>query len=89
MQLLIAILMTFCVAMPAIADQQATVIGQLKTRDKLVIMMLGEDAPLFTIKDQNGKVIVSELTEDQIREEHEDLHKIIKELIASYLDASL
>lgn len=89
MQLLIAILMTFCVAMPAIADNQATVIGQLKTRDKLVIMMLGEDVLLFTIKDQNGRVIVSELTEDQIRKQHQDLHKIIKELIAGYLDASL
>lgn len=83
MRPLIAMLMALCVAIPAIADKQTTVIGQLQTRDKVIIMMLGADDLLFTIKDDRGKVIVSELTEDQIREKHQDLHMLVNELIAS------
>lgn len=83
MRPLIVFLMALCAAIPAIADQQATVIGQLQTRDKLIVMMLGADELLYTIKDNSGKVIVSQLTEDQIREKHLDLHVLVNELIAS------
>ncbi len=83
MRPLIVFLMALCVTIPAIADQQATVIGQLQTRDKLIIMMLGADELLYTIKDKSGNVIVSLLTEDQIREKHQDLHILVNELIAS------
>jgi len=65
------------------ADPQYQVLGQLKTRDHQIVMMMGSDAMLFTITDKTGRVLVNQRTEMEIESESVELLKLVKELIAN------
>lgn len=65
------------------ADSQYQLLGQLKTRDHLILMMMGPDEPLYTISDKEGRVLVNQLTSMEIKTENLQLFRLVQELIAN------
>ncbi|HJN50578.1 MAG: hypothetical protein QGI68_02650 [Pseudomonadales bacterium] len=75
-------------------DSQNQPMGQLETRDHLIVMVMGPDEPLYTISNKEGEVLVSQRTGTQIQTENVDLYRLVQELLAnqhgrgaSYIDA--
>lgn len=65
------------------ADSQYPVLGQLKTRDHQILMMMGPDEPLFTISNKAGEVLVNQHTRLEIETENVELFNLVEELLAN------
>jgi|TARA_Y100000310_G_scaffold208693_1_gene209304 hypothetical protein len=65
------------------ADSEYPLLGQLKTRDHLILMVMGPEEPLYTISNNEGEVLVSQRTGAEIKAENMELFALVQELIAN------
>lgn len=78
MRLLLISLLGLCLVTPvrALADDYP-VVGQLKTRNHLIVIQNSPGGLLFTIKTHEGTVVEHQITEDWIASTLPDLHEIL------------
>ena len=64
------------------------VIGQIQTRDKVVVIRSGKNGPLYTVKSKDGAVLAEDIIADEVNLKFPDLKGIVKNGVAGY-DASV
>jgi hypothetical protein len=73
----------------AISDQSSekAVIGQIQTRDKVIIIRSGADGQLYTIKSKDGNLLAADLNAGELNARFPELKEVIQNGLAG--DASL
>ena len=67
----------------------APVIGQLKTRDKLITVRIGQDGPLYKITSKEGVVLAEDLPEKELVAKFPELKEVIEQGMADWADLDL
>ncbi len=73
----------------AISDQSSgkAVIGQIRTRDNVIIIRSGANGRLYTIKSKGGSILAVDLNAGELNERFPELREVIENGLAG--DASL
>jgi hypothetical protein len=78
---------TTSVPLPASVDGRATIL-HLVNRSEVVTITAGPSGPLYSATTQDGKVLVSGATLDQLREQQPDVYKRLHPTITVAADAA-
>ncbi len=65
-------------------ESKYPVIGQFKTRDKLIIISTGPNCPLYTLKLSSGQVLAMDLPADKFTAKFPELKDLIEHGIANW-----
>jgi hypothetical protein len=71
------------------ANPAAPVIGQLKTRDKLITVRIGQDGPLYKVTSNEGVVLAEDLPEKELVAKFPELKQVIERGMADWADLDL
>ena len=64
------------------------VIGQIRTKDKVLIIRSGADGPLYTVKSREGNFLAADINAEELNEKYPELKEIAEKGLAGN-DASL
>ena len=67
----------------AAARDSYTVIGYLEKRDRVVTIKSGPKGPVYTVATKDGKVLLEDVTAEQLRAQAPEIHQLIKTGVAS------
>lgn len=62
----------------AAARETYTVIGYLEKRDRVVTIKSGPKGPVYTVATKSGKVLLENVTAEQLRAQAPEIHRLIK-----------
>lgn len=73
----------------AISDQSSgeAVIGQIKTRDKVIVIRSGADGQIYTVKSEDGDLLADDLNTEELNKKFPELKDVVENGLAG--DASL
>ena len=73
----------------AISDQSSgeAVIGQIKTRDKVIVIRSGADGQIYTVKSEDGDLLADDLNTEELNKKFPELKEVVENGLAG--DASL
>jgi lysophospholipid acyltransferase (LPLAT)-like uncharacterized protein len=67
----------------AAARETYTVIGYLEKRDRVVTIKSGPKGAVYTVATKDGKVLLENVTAEQLRAQAPEIHQLIKTGVAS------